>query len=314
MRELSGLTSGGRKSDRSERLVALAESQWGVVHWRQVVDLGISGSTISRWLENRRIFRLYPRVYAIGHRVLCDEGRLTAALLYGGDGAALSHLTAAWWWGLIDREPSQIHVSAPGDVAPTDGIVVHHPRSLSVSSHRRLAVTTVPRTLLDSASELPFTKLRRAVAEAEFLGLAQIEEAMKALGRGRPGSAALRRAIMAHRPELALTRSVLEERFLALCETHAIPRPEVNATVCGLMVDALWRRERVVVELDGRAAHASSAAMERDRARDLTLRAAGYTVLRYTWRQVTREMRAVARDVRAHLNLELSGPTPGRRG
>jgi hypothetical protein len=313
VRELSAFTPEAQARSRTERLAALAEGQWGVVHRRQLASLGISESTVWRWLEERRIFRLYPRVYAVGHRVLCEEGRLAAALLYAGDGAALSHLTAAWWWGLIDREPPMIHVSAPGDVASVGTAMLHHPRRLNTTSHRGLQVTTVPQTLLDAAAALPFAKVRRAVAEAEFGRLVRPEEVMGVLGRGRPGSAALRRAIVAHRPELALTRSVLEERFLALCETHGIPRPEVNAMVRGLMVDALWRKDRVVVELDGHAAHASESGLERDRARDLTLRAAGYTVLRYTWTQVTRQARVVARDVRVHLGLELSAPAPGRR-
>jgi very-short-patch-repair endonuclease len=100
---------------------------------------------------------------------------------------------------------------------------------------------------------------------------------------------------------LARTLSVLEERFLSLCERSGIPPPEVNPKVAGLMVDALWRRARVVVELDGHAAHTGAPAMERDRGRDLRLRAAGYEVLRYTWHQVTREPQAVVADLRAAL-------------
>jgi very-short-patch-repair endonuclease/predicted transcriptional regulator of viral defense system len=313
MRELSGCRPDVRARGRTERLAAAAEAQWGVVSRRQFENLGISESTIARWLEERRIARLFPRVYAVGHRVLRDEGRLTAALLYAGDPGGLSHLTAAWWWGLIEPEPPRIHVSAAGDVASRAEVVVHHPRRLDLTSHRGIAVTTVARTLLDSAAQLSFSRLRRAVAEAEFRRLVVLEDVVRVLGRGRPGSAALRSALAAHYPELALTRSVLEERFLALCEAHGIRRPEVNVKVCGLMVDALWRRERVVVELDGHAAHATAVGVERDRGRDLVLRAAGYTVLRYTWSQVTRQGTGVARDVRDHLAAELSGRTPGRR-
>jgi predicted transcriptional regulator of viral defense system len=309
MRELSANSPEGWTDSRTERVGALADRQYGVVHKRQLVDLGVSRTTISRWAADGRIRRLYPSVFAVGHRVLRDEGRLTAALLHAGSGSALADETASWWHGLLAREPRQVHIVAPGDVQSCSGVVVRHPRELDVTYVRGLPVTTVARTLLDLAAKVPFRVLRRALAEADYQRSVTMDELVGVLGRGRAGSAALRRAIEQHWPGLALTRSELEERFLELCADHGIPRPEVNATVCGLMVDCLWPAERVIVELDGVAAHATPRAMERDRRRELTLRSAGHRVLRYTWSQVTAQPNAVAHD----LLSELSANRPGRR-
>src|SRR5204863_10031222 len=121
------------------------------------------------------------------------------------------------------------------------------------------------------------------------------------LGRGRPGSRALRAALDQHRPQYARTLSVLDDRFLELCEASGLPLPEVNAMVGGLMVDMLWREPRVIVELDGHAAHLGAAAMERDHGRDLALRAAGFVVLRHTWHQVTQCATEVLADLRSAL-------------
>jgi very-short-patch-repair endonuclease len=79
---------------------------------------------------------------------------------------------------------------------------------------------------------------------------------------------------------------VLEERFLELCAAAGLPLPEVNARVGGMTVDALWSDHQLVVELDGAAAHGGWAAIERDREREMTLRARGFQIVRYTWDQI----------------------------
>ena len=257
----------------------------------------MSEASISRALAAGRLHRIHPRVYAVGHRALPIQGRLTAALLYARPGAALSHTTAGWWWGLLHERPRVIHVASQLHHRSLPEVKVHRPRNLKRVVHRGLPVTLVARTLLDLASTLPAHSLRRALAEAEFLRLFDWAEAEAALARGQPGSAALREAIRRHRPELARTRSVLEERFLTLCETFEIPMPAVNARVCGFFVDALWRDAGLVVELDGRVAHELPARISADRHRELTLRRAGYRVIRYSWEQVTRQPDRVAEDL-----------------
>lgn len=283
-------------------MARLAQRQRGVVGGQQLKYLGVSAAGISRWTAQGRLHRVHPGVYAVGHSVLDVGGRLTAALLYAGREAALSHQTGAWWWRVLEHEPQTIHLSAPGDRRSLPDVRIHHPRRLEVTRRDRFPVTTLPRTLLDIAGVLPFADLRRAVAEADYRRLLDLTEIETVLGRGRPGSAALRAALAIHRPELARTLSVLEERFLGVCERHEIPMPEVNAAVVGLMVDCLWRHARVIVELDGHKGHGYPAAIEQDRRREMALRGAGYAVLRYTWAQVTRKPERVATDLRAALN------------
>lgn len=192
-------------------------------------------------------------------------------------------------------------MSVTGERRSVDEVVVHGRRHVERTWHARLPVTGVAQTLLDLATVAPPDALRRALAEAEYRRLVDFDTVAAMARRGVSGSAAFRSALARHRPELALTRSVLEERFLELCEAEGIPLPRINATVCGLEVDALWEERKVIVELDGHAAHATAAAVERDRRRELRLRAAGFVVLRYTWTQVIEEAGLVAADLRAAL-------------
>ena len=292
---------GPRAEVRSARVARMAGRQEGLVSHGQLIELGMSPSAISRWLRAGRLHPVHRGVYAVGHTILGTEGRVRAALLYAGPEAGLSHTTAAWWWRLIKTRPYRIHISSARDIRSTRAIEVHRPKALELTHHRRLPVTTVARTLLDLAATLPFADVRRALAEADHRRLLRPQEVERVLGRGRPGSAALRRALERHLPALAETLSVLEERFLILCESSGMTPPEVNVKLAGLKVDALWRGQRVIVELDGHEAHSYPAAAERDRRRDLVLRGSGYEIRRYTWQQITEHPEQVIGDLSAAL-------------
>lgn len=294
------------------RMLRLAERQFGVVNRRQLIRLGASAGRISRMLDRGFIHRIHPKVYAVGHRALSVEGWLSAALLYAGPGAVLSHLTAGWWRGILDERPSRIHVSAAGSVSSLRGVCIRHPRQIDRVWHRKLPITPVPRTLLDIAASQPLPTVRHALAEAAYNHVLDLDEVEAALGRGKPGSAALRLALDRHEPRLAATRSELERRFLLLCERAGFPLPEVNHRVSGLTVDAVWTELGLAVELDGHRGHDSRYAIERDRRRELILRAAGLLVVRYTWEQVTRDAPAVEADLGATIR-ELASSAPDIR-
>jgi len=264
------------------------------------VESGLPPAGISRWQDERRLHRVHPGVFAVGHGCLAMEGVLAAAVFYAGKGAALSHVTAAWWSGMLQAQPTRVHVSAPGKRKSLRRVRVHCRRDLERVWHKRLPLTPPTQTLLDIAGIVRFMELRRALAEAEYRRLATLAEVEGVLGRGKPGSAALRAALDCHLPQLARTRSRMEELFVLLCERHCLTPPAVNARVAGWTVDAVWFDQRIAVELDSHSAHGTPAAMEEDRRRDLELRAAGYTVLRYTWRQLTDESDLVIADLRRH--------------
>jgi REase_MTES_1575 len=271
-----------------------------VISHGQLLDAGVGRTSIVRWNREGRIHRLHPTVYCLGHTAIAIRGRLFAALLCAGPEAGLSHQTAAWHWKLLPTQPNLIHVTSPRDRASIDGVTVHR-AAVTIVRHAGLPVTTVARTLLDLAATMPYDAVRRALAEADFRSLLNPAAIQAELGRGRRGSKALRAALLAHLPELANANEGVEVEFLLLCERAGIAIPQVNVYVEGFKVDCLWRDDRVVVELDSRLAHGQSAAVERDRHRDLVLRRAGYVVRRYTWHQVTGQPEAVIADLRAAL-------------
>lgn len=289
------------------RVARRAERQEGVVNEAQLRDLGLDRFAVRRWVAAGRLHREYPGVYSVGHRALTRKGKLIAALLYCGEGAALCHRSAAHWWALIERPPAKIHVCSRHRRAPSHDLVLHRPRVLDRVLHHQLPVTPVARTLLDLATEASVRELRKALAEAEFRGVLDLEQVQSLIGRGRPGSARLRAALEAHLPALAQTETPLEDEFLLLCERFGLPLPEPNVWIGPYRVDAFWREERVVVELDSRAAHTSEARRLTDHERDLRLREQGYVIRRYSWHQVFTKPAQVAADARRTVDARRSG-------
>jgi hypothetical protein len=172
---------------------------------------------------------------------------------------------------------------------------------------RGIAATTPPRTLLDLAAVVARRHLERAVNDAEMLRLADavsLEDLVLRHPRRR-GVAALRRILADGRVGATVTRSELEDRFLAFVDRADLPRPEVNAALEAaggwIEADCLWRVQRLVVEFDGYTSHVTRAAFERDRARDRALQASGWRVVRVTWRHLADEPATVAAQLRTLL-------------
>jgi very-short-patch-repair endonuclease len=276
-------------------ITTLAARQWGVVARRQLLAARVTHSMIGERVRAGRLLLLHPGVYAVGHARLRREGCWLAAVLAVGRGAVLSHRDAA---GLHDLRPTnhvRIDVATTGKARSTAKIAVHRTRSLDAqdtTTVHGIPVTTVARTLVDLAGVVPADHLGRAIKEADrrnLLDTTAIHAAMaRTRGRTGPGHRALREAIAEYAAlGLSATLSPLEDAFLRLLRDDGLPRPAVNASVEGFQVDAVWRKQRIAVELDGWADHHTRHAFESDRERDAVLTAAGWRIVRFTHRQVT---------------------------
>jgi very-short-patch-repair endonuclease len=272
-------------------LARLVERQHGVVSRRQLGALGLSPSMIEVRIEARQLIRLHRGVYALGHRQLRIQGHWLAAVIACGPGAALSHREAAALHGLRPSSRSRVDVTTTRRIRRSrPGIEIHHTATLDakdVTTVEGIPVTTVARTLVDLAHVVPRDSVAKALREAEHRQTLDVREieAIRARTRHRPGPghATLTAVLEQHtRRGTQLTRSVLEERFVALCETHGLLRPRMNAHVGALEVDALWPDRRLAVELDGWDRHKDRRAFQDDRTKANALTRAGYRVLRFT--------------------------------
>lgn len=288
-------------------MAGIAARQLGVVHRRQLLDVGLGRGAIAVRLRAGRLHPVLPCVYAVGHPRLPPGGREMAAQLWQAPGGVLSHHSAAWLWG-ISPPSGTVHVTCVrGGSVSRPEVVLHRARSLDPAELRTrdgFRLTSPARTLLDLAEHASDSDLERAVGEARVRGLTSTDElrAMMARHPGRRGLRPLTALLdVEHGP--AFTRSEGEREFLRLVDRAGIPRPRTNARVAGFEVDALWPDQRLVVEVDGYAFHRGRRAFERDRHKSATLATSGFRVLRFTWRQITETPERVA----AHVATALAG-------
>lgn len=271
-------------------VAAVAARQRGVVTVGQLRQAGIGRNGAAHRVRHGRLVPIHRGVYRVGP-VAAPLSREVAALLACGPTAALSHHTAAAVWGLRPPHPGDVHVTVTGQRATNrPGLRVHRTHSLDAAVHDGLRLTAPARTLLDLAPLLPRPALERAAEQAVVLRLTTHDELARECRPGRRGTARLRAALPT---EPSLTRSEAERRLLALVRAARLPRPRTNVRVAGHEVDLLWREQKLVVEVDGFAYHGSRQAFERDRRRDADLTAAGFRVVRFTWRQIAHEPEAV---------------------
>lgn len=257
-----------------------------MVSWEQLRDCGLSADDVRYRVARGRLHRWAPRVYAVGHTALTLRGRQTAALLFGGDNALLSHHDAAEHHGLMPAaDRARVHVTLPRRRRSTPRIHVHV-SAVDAVLRRGLPVTAVGRTIVDMADLRHERDIQRMLDQAHIRGILDLEELEASAVNGRRGAGTVRRAAARHRIGLTVTRSQLEEAFLALVLGLALPPPDVNRRIEGYEADFSWRDRRLIVETDGLRVHTTPDAFARDRRRDRAHRAAGWRVERITWADV----------------------------
>jgi Uncharacterized protein conserved in bacteria len=249
-------------------VAGIAARQHGVVALRQLHAAGMGRNGVARRVRAGLLHRVHRGVYAVGHPGLTQEGRWMAAALACGDAAFVSHRSAAALWGLLRPGTEIVDISVLGDGGRARRVGIRLRRCVSLAPElttRRqgIPVTTPARTIADLRCVVSSKELRRAIRQADMLGLTLGPEAI---------------------PDR--TRSEFEYLFLRFCRRHLLPVPEVNVRIDEMEVDFLWRESRLAVETDGYRYHRGRAAFEDDRERDLRLRTLGYEVVRLTYRQV----------------------------
>ena len=274
----------------------LAGRQHRILTRKQLVACGLTRTAIAARIRRGLLQRMHRGVFVLGGAPTL-RSREMAAVLACGESAALSGRSAAYLWDLLPYPApyGEIEVAVSRRSTPNrPGLLVSSRAFAAEETTRRdhIPVLEPAAALLDLSARAPQT-LDRAFDEAVFRRMVRVGGMWRLLERhaGERGVQALRTLVHA---EAKGRRSRLEgeKRLKALVRSAALPAPEVNARLGATVVDMLWRSQKVIVEFDGFATHGNRRSFEADRSRDARLQAAGYRVLRVTWRQLHAEPHA----------------------
>ena len=287
----------------NEMLRALLRKQHGLVTSAQAPPDALRYRAKTGELE-----RVLPRVYRSPLFAASPEQRALAAVLWAGDGALASHLTAVvlYGFGAMAEKP---HVWVPADRAPSSTRVIVH-RGVVAKNDRRLRagvpITSPARTILDAAGMLDGEDLEALVEDFLHRGLTtpmSIDRCLTANGgKGRAGSGRLR-ALLADRDPKAL-ESRLEVKVWRMLRRHGLrPARQHEVHIGGALykLDFAWPALKVAVEAEGFAVHGDHRAFVPDRRRLADLVAAGWSVIPVTWHDCTHAPEAFVAKIKSVL-------------
>jgi very-short-patch-repair endonuclease len=274
-------------------IAAVASRQETLITRRQLFALQLSRSAIDYSVMRGRLTVVHRGVYGVGPGPLSPAAILLAAVLACGEGALLSHFSAAARWGMVPARDGDVDVMviARESGRRRAGIRVHRTAHLDpcdATRRDRIPITSAARALVDIAPRLGDRGLERAfdhgfksrVLTRHAVGLT----ADRLLHR--PGARRVAELAAAELPASTETRSRIEERFLRLVRAGGLPEPELNVPLGDYVVDALWRELGLVVEIDSYGFHGTRRSFESDRERDVTLGGVGWRVMRFTRDQI----------------------------
>jgi very-short-patch-repair endonuclease len=227
-----------------------------------------------------------------------------AAVLACGNGAVLSHSSAAALWNIGKEQEGLVDLSLP---SPFDrhrpGLRIRRRPSLNpardITREYGIPCTTPTQTLIDMSVRLDRLGVERMINEADKYNLTHPPQLREALDEraGEKGVSRLRYIL--DRRTFRLTKEELERRFLPLAREAALPTPLTGQFVNEFEVDFYWPDLGLVVETDGLRYHRTPAGQARDRLRDQAHTASGLTPLRFTHEQVRYEPEHVLAVLRA---------------
>ncbi|MHC3004968.1 type IV toxin-antitoxin system AbiEi family antitoxin domain-containing protein [Gordonia sp. GN26] len=284
------------------KLRALALEHDGVITAADAREHGLDRSAVRRRVTAGEWVAVRPRLYRLADHPVTARTTARIATLSVGPSSILSGLAAAWWHGIVDDPPETITVTAPRGRhgPPIKGVRILN-RSLDdadVLIRGDLRVTGIALSALEGAVEQGAGVIDSALQQRR-ISVERLEEAYRRRHR------CVGAAEMGPMIELLKSgaRSAAERLAVTILDDAAIGGWVANHPSCGYEIDLAFTAQMVAVELDGFAFHRDADTFQSDRTRRNALIAAGWTVLNFTWTDLTERAGYVTSTIRQAISV-----------
>jgi hypothetical protein len=290
-----------------EALGRLLTCQDGLVTRSQALAAGLTAAAIRHRLAAGRWQTVLAGIYLVSAGEVSVRQRLRTGLLLGGDTAQLAGITACRLHGLhyVPADDGLVHVLLDHRAQRSSHgfVVVHRTTRLPWPMLRHdLPVSPVARAVFDAARRMrPLRDVRAVAADAVQRRLTTPGRLADEVAAGPSAGSALPREVVTE-IQLGL-RSAPECEFRDLIRSsRVLPEPEWNARVFGAdgqplaIADALWRRVRMLGEVNSREHHFYGETWEATMRRHARLAAAGFLVVPVSPNRIRTAPAAVLRE------------------
>jgi very-short-patch-repair endonuclease len=283
-------------------LTFLAKRQDGLLTRQQVLAGDVGAAEIEGHLRRGRWQRVLPQIYAIGSDPLDQRRMVRATYLWGGPDSVVIGESALWWQRRLPAPPNgPVEVAIPHmrSARSPAGVLVR--RQTIAAEHRlhydRVQVARIAHVIATQLFRTG-TELLDQALRSRWVTLDQVVAVQRtrlgARHSARAGRILQDAATAAHSPAERLLHRLLRSAGITGWQANADLTIEGSSICPDVRFDTL----RLLIEVDGFAFHTDHGAFENDRRRQNALVLAGWTVLRFTWRQLTDEPQRVIAEIR----------------
>jgi very-short-patch-repair endonuclease len=288
-----------------------AAKQHGVVSRKQALAAGLTERAIDLRVATGRWRKVHPGIYVVRSVPPSWHQRLVAAILSGGPSALASHRSAGILWRLDGLEGKPVEVSVKSGIRISRAIVHRRRQNDDPTTVvlDRIRSTGIQRTLLDLCAVLSRRRAGLALDDALRRGLTTLDATRETLESGPSGRSGIRtlRGLVDARDQLdGRLESRLESEFIHLLRRHRLllPSPQyvvVDGDSYVARLDFAYPTRRLGIETDGYRWHGGRERWSEDLRRENRLKLLGWTILRFSWKDIHDCPETVVSAVRAAL-------------